>query len=92
MVVAAGSSESVPMEPLRCAPKTSPFARSPDRPSLHHRERSSPVKNRKRENCTSGTVRDEDGNILIYSAKGQVMRAISSVRTSTDQKFCSVFQ
>jgi hypothetical protein len=26
------------------------------------------VKNRKREICTSGTVRDEDGNILIYSA------------------------
>jgi hypothetical protein len=24
--------------------------------------------NRKREICTSGTVRDEDGNILIYSA------------------------
>ena len=27
------------------------------------------MKNRKRESCTSGTVRDEDGNILIYSAK-----------------------
>jgi hypothetical protein len=25
------------------------------------------MKNRKREICTSGTVRDEDGNILIYS-------------------------
>ena len=24
------------------------------------------MKNRKRESCTSGTVRDEDGNILIY--------------------------
>ncbi len=71
MVVAAGSPEPAPMEPFRCAPKTSPFARSPDRPSLHRRERSSPVKNWKRENCTSGTVRDEDGNILIYSAKGQ---------------------
>ena len=29
------------------------------------------MKNRKRESCTSGTVRDEDGNILIYSEKGQ---------------------
>jgi hypothetical protein len=28
------------------------------------------MKNRKREICTSGTVRDEDGNILIYSAAG----------------------
>ena len=27
------------------------------------------MKNRKRESCTSGTVRDEDGNVLIYSAK-----------------------
>jgi len=26
------------------------------------------MKNRKREICTSGSVRDEDGNILIYSA------------------------
>ena len=26
------------------------------------------MKNRKREICTSGTVRDADGNILIYSA------------------------
>jgi len=24
------------------------------------------MKNRKRETCTSGSVRDEDGNILIY--------------------------
>jgi len=27
------------------------------------------MKNRTRESCTSGTVRDEDGNILIYSAR-----------------------
>jgi hypothetical protein len=31
------------------------------------RERSSPVKNRTREICTSGTVRGGDGNILTYS-------------------------
>jgi hypothetical protein len=31
-------------------------------------ERSSPVKNRKREIRTSGSVRGEDGNILTYSA------------------------
>ena len=29
------------------------------------------MKNRKRESCTSGTVRDEDGNILIYSARDE---------------------
>jgi len=38
------------------------------------------VKNRKREICTSGSARDEDGNILIYSAKGQVyLHAYDSV-------------
>ena len=69
MAVAAGSQGSVPLEPVHCTPKASPSAGSPDRPSLHLRERSSSMKNRKREICTSGTVRDEDGNILIYSAK-----------------------
>jgi hypothetical protein len=68
MAVAAGSQESVPQEPVLCTPTASPTASSPDRPSLHLREQSSSMKNRKRENCTSGTVRDEDGNILIYSA------------------------
>jgi hypothetical protein len=29
------------------------------------------MKNRTRESCTSGSVRDEDGNILIYSAPFQ---------------------
>src|SRR6202030_4121695 len=67
MVVAAGSRESAPLEPIHCAPKASPPAGSPDRPSLHRRERNSSMKNRKREICTSGTVRDEGGNILIYS-------------------------
>src|ERR1700687_4446935 len=69
MVVAAGSRESAPLEPIHRAPKASPPAGSPDRPSLHLRERNSSMKNRKRESCTSGTVRDEDGNILIYSAR-----------------------
>ncbi len=71
MAVAEGSPEPAPMEPVHCTPKASPSAGSPYRPSLYRRERSSPVKNRKRENCTSGSVRDEDGNILIYSAEGQ---------------------
>src|ERR1700730_5881544 len=69
MVVAAGSREAAPLEPIHCAPKASPPAGSPDLPSLHLRERNSSMKNRKRESCTSGTVRDEDGNTLIYSAR-----------------------
>jgi hypothetical protein len=45
------------------------------------------MKNRKRETCTSGTVRDEDGNILIYSAndredRGNVGIIRSPVRAS----------
>jgi len=32
------------------------------------------MKNRTRENCTSGSVRDEDGNILIYSAISYIER------------------
>src|SRR6202051_3841055 len=68
MAIAAGSQGSVPQEPVLCTPKAPPSAGSPDRPSLHPREQSSSMKNRKREICTSGTVRDEDGNVLIYSA------------------------
>ena len=37
------------------------------------------MKNRKREICTSGTVRDEGGNILIYSA-GSAIGVVSSHR------------
>jgi hypothetical protein len=45
------------------------------------------MKNRKREICTSGSVRDEDGNILIYSAndredRGNVGIIRSPVRAS----------
>ena len=45
------------------------------------------MKNRTRETCTSGTVRDEAGNILIYSAndredRGNVGIIRSPVRAS----------
>jgi hypothetical protein len=45
------------------------------------------MKNRKREICTSGTVRDGDGNILIYSAndrgdRGNVGIIRSPIRAS----------
>ena len=49
-------------------PKAVPPTGSSDRPSIHRCERSSPVRNRKLEICTSGSVRGEDGNILTYSA------------------------
>ena len=36
------------------------------------------MKNRKRETCTSGTVRDEGGNILIYSANDRGIEETSA--------------
>ena len=49
------------------------------------------MKNRKRESCTSGTVRDEDGNILIYSARDDdtihaLLRPASKKRQSTKSR------
>ena len=38
------------------------------------------MKNRTRESCTSGSVRDEDGNILIYSARTRCTRHLISRR------------
>jgi hypothetical protein len=75
MVVAAGSRGPAYLDPVHCTLKASSSAGSPDRPSLHLRKQNSPMKNRKREICTSGTARDEGGNILIYSA-GSVIRSL----------------
>src|SRR2546421_10443505 len=61
MAVAAGSREPVLLAPVHCAPKALPSAGASNCPSIHHHERGSPMKNRKREICTSGSVRDEDG-------------------------------
>src|ERR1700747_2032095 len=55
---------------------------------LHLRERGSPMKNRKREICTSGSVRDEDGqpphllgrrNFLRLAAGAAALPAVSRV-------------
>src|SRR5207244_5639223 len=62
------------MGPLQRTPGTAPTAFSPDPPRLRHRERISLVKNRMREICTSGSVRDGDGNVPIYSAFGLAQR------------------
>src|SRR5215467_11175272 len=73
MVVASG--QPIPMGSVPRSPKAAPSTGTSDRPSLHRRERSSPVKNRKREICTSGSVRGEGGNILTYSASSAVIFA-----------------
>ena len=61
MAVASESRKPAPLEPVQCTSKASPSASGPNRPSIHYRERSSLMKNRKREIRTSGSVRDEDG-------------------------------
>ena len=67
-VIATGSTGQVPMEPPRRNPQATSTPSRPDRPSIHLCERSSPVKNRKLEIGTSGSVRGGDGNIPTYSA------------------------
>ena len=57
MAVAAGSREPAPLAPVHCTPQALPSASASNCPSLHHHERGSPMKNRKREICTSGSVR-----------------------------------
>ena len=42
------------------------------------------MKNRKREICTSGSVRDEDGNILIYSAVVDAVESGASRREAAE--------
>src|SRR5262249_28253352 len=61
MVVAAGSRQPAPLAPVRRPTDALPSAGRPDRPSIHYLERGSPMRNRKREICTSGSARDEDG-------------------------------
>src|SRR5215813_7695669 len=61
MAVAAGSREPAPLAPVHCTPQALPSASASNCPSVHHHERGSPMKNRKREICTSGSVRDEGG-------------------------------
>src|SRR5258706_1133662 len=61
MAVTAGSRKPVLLAPVHCAPKALSSPSTSNCPSLHQCERASPMKNRKREICTSGSVRDEDG-------------------------------
>jgi hypothetical protein len=44
------------------------------------------MKNRKREICTSGPVRDEDGNILIYSANDRGDRGNVGIISKPDPR------
>src|SRR6516164_6040272 len=88
MAVAAGSREPAPLAPVHCTPQALPSASAPNCPSLHHHERGSPMKNRKREICTSGSVRDEDGqppyllgrrNFLRLAAGAAVLSGVSRI-------------
>src|SRR5271165_6752577 len=70
MAGAPGSPRRVPMETPQCSPEAASSPTGSDYPSLcPGHEPSSPVRNRMREICTSGTVRGEGGDILTYSAR-----------------------
>src|SRR5450631_2264877 len=69
VVVSERSPKRGPLVPPQRNPETPPTASSQDLSSLHRRERSSLVKNRTRESCTSGSVRGGDGNVPTYSAE-----------------------
>src|SRR6516164_4431355 len=56
------------MGPLQRTSGPAPTASSQDPPWLRRRERTSLVKNRMREICTSGSVRGGGGNVPTYSA------------------------
>src|SRR4051794_24233400 len=75
MAVATGSSERLHLDAFDGIPEAAPAATAQDHPSLNRRERSSLLKNRMREICTSGSVRGGDGNIPAYSANYPKPRA-----------------
>src|SRR6266478_4486828 len=88
MAVTAGSRKPVLLAPVHCAPKALSSPSTSNCPSLHHCERGSPMKNRKREICTSGSVRDEDGqpphllgrrNFLHLAAGTAALPALSRI-------------
>src|SRR5208283_1258500 len=68
VVVSARSPERRPVGAPQRNPETPSPPSAKDRPRIHRRERISLVKNRMREFRKSGSVRDGDGNVPIYSA------------------------
>ena len=68
VALAEGAPRERPVEPPHGDAEAPSSTATADYSSLHHRERSSPVKNRMREFCTSGSVRGGDGNVPTYSA------------------------
>src|SRR5215831_17295019 len=91
MVVAAGSRQPAPLAPVRRPPDALPSAGRPDRPSIHYLERGSPMRNRKREICTSGSARDEDGQpphllgrrkVLLLAAGAAALPAVARVASA----------
>src|SRR5262249_11110833 len=91
MAVAAGSREPDPLAPVHCTPQALPSASASNCPSVHHHERGSPMKNRKREICTSGSVRDEDGQpphllgrrkVLLLAAGAAALPAVARVASA----------
>src|ERR1700684_424944 len=62
------------MDPLQRTAGPAPTASSQDPTRIRRSEQNSPVKNRMRETCKSGSVRGGDGDIPTYSAFGAAQR------------------
>src|SRR4029077_12635948 len=74
------------MGPLQRTPGAAPTAFSQDPPWLRRREQTSLMKNRMREICTSGSARDGDGNVPIYSATPTVVISEPTAENRADDR------
>ncbi len=72
VAIASRATRKFPLGPSARTTEPPPPAASSDHPPIHRPERSSPVKSRVREICTSGSVRGGGGNVPTYSAKSQL--------------------
>src|SRR6201984_1283012 len=68
MAGTADAREAVPVGSLQSVARPPAIATSSDHSPLHRMERSSRMRNRMRESCTSGSVGGEGGNLLVYPA------------------------
>src|SRR5262245_5955664 len=78
MAVAEGRRELSVVPPSRI-PRPPSVTEGQDHSPIRSRERTSSMKNRMREFCTSGSVRGGDGNIPTYSAGGLGDRSRTTV-------------
>src|ERR1700687_6374869 len=90
MAGTAHEHEAAHLGALHRVPRPPSTATVQDHSPLCHLKRSSPVKNRMREICASGSVRGEGGNILAYSAIHAPCRPTRIDRRDSAIKRCAL--